>query len=667
MSGFARRVSGALAATAAAVISLVIVPATPAAADNGLRVEASSSYEARPGEGVVKVAVAINLTNTTVDQPQGNIIRRQFFSGISVPVAAPAAAVTAVSGAEQLAADLVPINEYVARVDVAFPNLFSGQTRSVMLTYDITGTRPRSTGVVRINPAYVSFLAIAVGDPGLGSVRVAVPGGFQAETVGATMRRASEGGSTVFTATGVEQPLRFSALVSARNDTALGRVDADVGARDILIRPWPGDDEWTKFVANQVTAGIPVLEQLIGQPWPLTAQLKVVEAATPYLRGYAGWFAPTTSTIEVGERLDAEIMLHELSHAWFNRELFAERWINEGFADTFAALAHESLGNKADRPDTPNAAEGAKVRLSQWETPIGSPTEVAAIESYGYNASFFVIDQIAREVGTDKMRAVITAARDDVPAYGGEPRELGDLATDTRRLLDLFDNVASSARAGELFKSYVFTDRDAPALAARATARDAYRALADASDGWRAPALVRKPLGEWRFDEANAAIAAANRVVEVRDRIAAGSDRIGAAPSGALRERYETASTDLDAASELAGRQLAVVEHLGRAHDLVHASRNPVQKIGLLFDHPGRRFERGRAAYEADDLDRAQALAAQTERLIDGAQTAGLQRSGLAGVVAAAGGGAALYSRRRARRLPVQPPITPPPESHDES
>ncbi len=78
---------------------------------------------------------------------------------------------------------------------------------------------------------------------------------------------------------------------------------------------WPNDPEWEAFAAKTIAQGVPALEALVGQPWPVKGQLKVIEAVTPYLRGYSGWFSPSTNTIEIGERLDAESMLHELAHA----------------------------------------------------------------------------------------------------------------------------------------------------------------------------------------------------------------------------------------------------------------------------------------------------------------------------------------------------------------
>ena len=45
----------------------------------------------------------------------------------------------------------------------------------------------------------------------------------------------------------------------------------------------------------------------------------------------------TKDTITISEELDELTIVHEASHAWFNRNWFTERWITEGLADEYAA------------------------------------------------------------------------------------------------------------------------------------------------------------------------------------------------------------------------------------------------------------------------------------------------------------------------------------------
>ncbi len=133
---------------------------------------------------------------------------------------------------------------------------------------------------------------------------------------------------------------------------------------------WPDDPEWVDFAEEQVSDGVPVLEELIGIDWPAKNTIDVVETASPYLYGYAGWYMPVESVIEVGDELDQHVMLHELAHLWFNDRLFEGRWINEAFADVLAAgrrsgsSAVRSPSRSAIKPDDPG-----RLKLNDWSNP----------------------------------------------------------------------------------------------------------------------------------------------------------------------------------------------------------------------------------------------------------------------------------------------------------
>ncbi len=84
-------------------------------------------------------------------------------------------------------------------------------------------------------------------------------------------------------------------LVSARDDDQLIERVVDVGEREVNVLGWPDDAAWADFAATQVEDGVPVLEDLTGLEWPATYTLDVVETASPYLYGYAGWYLKSTA------------------------------------------------------------------------------------------------------------------------------------------------------------------------------------------------------------------------------------------------------------------------------------------------------------------------------------------------------------------------------------
>ena len=48
------------------------------------------------------------------------------------------------------------------------------------------------------------------------------------------------------------------------------------------------------------------IEAAIGLPWPADDSFEVIETLSPYLYGYAGWYTPLESSIEIGDELEEE-------------------------------------------------------------------------------------------------------------------------------------------------------------------------------------------------------------------------------------------------------------------------------------------------------------------------------------------------------------------------
>ena len=105
-----------------------------------------------------------------------------------------------------------------------------------------------------------------------------------------------------------------------------------------------------KRVVTILGEGIPELTARIGLPWPVDGPLSVLEIHTPLLEGYAGFYNPQTDEITISEDLDDVTIIHEASHAWFNRDLFDARWITEGLAETYAAQVVDALGRRRAGP-----------------------------------------------------------------------------------------------------------------------------------------------------------------------------------------------------------------------------------------------------------------------------------------------------------------------------
>ncbi len=665
------------------VVLVVLALPAPATADTtaGLEVRSSSLFAIDPTTGVVAVRIELELTNTTVDETADGVLRRRYFTGFTFPVArnagVPRAATAAGAVATVERTDPGGDTSFVAATVQLPQPLFAGDSERVVVTYEITGAPPRSADPTRVSPAYVAFTAYAVGDPGLASVQVVVPPVYAVDTVGSDdgLDRAEGPEATVLTAGAVTEPERFALFVTARNDEALQRRALEIrpGVRFVL-RGWPGDDEWLGFVTDQIERGLPALEELIEHPWPLADELEVRQAVTPHLYGYAGWFSPAEAELEVGEDLDPEVVLHELSHAWFNTSWFADRWLNEGLAQVYSNTVVALRGGSPTVPPEPAADDPARIPLADWGPPL-LDSGADDTETYGYRTAHWVVQHLVEEVGFAAMARVFAAVDAGTTAYPGEVVDEvddrpGARPTDWRRFLDLAEGVAGSSELEPLLVAHVLTDEQAGQLDARREARAALSALSDDGNGWAPPLGLRRAMAAWAFEDAAVFSAAAGDVLAVRplavDRgeAAGGIDLLRDAESG-----YEAAATvdDLVALRDVLATRAEVADVVRRAAEEVDAARDLVERVGLWGRDPGRDVEAARQALAAGDTDGARAAAERAVAAIDAAGGVGAQRLAVAGAAALLASATVLTTvamvRRRRRAAPaaaVRPPTPDP-------
>jgi hypothetical protein len=495
------------------------------------------------------------------------------------------------------------------------------------------------------------------GEPGKSSVQIRVPIGFNIETLGDEMVSSVEAGENVYSATSIENPQDWYAFFTARNDEHLEVTPLTVGSAEFEIRSWPGDAEWTAYMSNIVTTGLPTLEGLIGQPWPHTAPFELVESLSPYLYGYAGWYDGAAEQIEVGEDLDDEVMLHELSHAWFNSDAFSERWLNEGLADTFAADAMIKLGKTPREPDPVTPTDAAAVRLAAWDEPFGTDEEIEALETFGYAASNLVVSQIVDDIGEDNMRLVLGAAqRGDIPYVGeGEPESVGESPDDWRRFLDLVEELGGATVAEPLLREWVILDDQIATLDQRAQARTAYDALETADGEWATPIGIRRSMTAWDFTRAEERIDSAQAVVDAHSDLLDTIKPLGLSITDEVEVAYEASLADQDEALGVISEFNDAAVVLLESDAAVTAERSFFERIGLRGKLPQDDHAAALAKFEAGDIVGTIASARIALNTYDDAESLGKHRATVAG--GALGGFLALatltgvgFRRRRRRR-----------------
>ena len=599
------------------------------ALDGGFKVETTTTYRVDPGGGAVHVIHDATLTNQKPNTSSGAFYTEYYLPEYGVPVLAEAVNAAATEGGAALPVHLEgsesPRVKY-AVVDLQ-PDLRYGSTQAVRLTYDLPKEAPRSEAFTRLNEAYATFPVLATGDPGLTSVEIVVPKGFEVELIGDQMQRSERGGEQVYTANQIADPDDWFVTLSARDDTKLLERTVELGEDEVDVLGWPDDPAWVEFAEEQVANGVPVLEELIGIDWPATNTIDVVETASPYLYGYAGWYMPVESVIEVGDELDQHVMLHEIAHLWFNDRLFEGRWINEALSDVLAAAAIGELGGKVPAPDAIDTSDPGRLKLNDWSNPDLEEGASDLQEAFGYNASWAVMQAITDEIGMERMSEVIQAADAGQIAYRGPgvPEEVAR-TFDWKELLDLLEELGGSAKAAGIFERHVVGSDEGDLFEARAAARDRYASLLDAGEGWTAPTSIRLAMTDWRFPEADSLMDDALAILETKAELLEIVADLDVSEELALQQTYE-AGKDLAEVAVVANEALDTARLLGEAEDTVDDGAGPIGALGLLFTGADDELEEAQEAFELGDYIEAREKAAEAEDVIDSAPMAALVRA----------------------------------------
>jgi hypothetical protein len=580
----------ALAMIAASVVivtaALAWSPDVASAAD-GYSLTSSAVYRFDPATPAVDVVTTYEMRNTTPDRDVGGgRIEFFYYEGLRVPI-------------DDAVSDLrVQVNgedaTYVASevdgfqvLDVEFRSrLRYDHTFTVVVSYRLLGEPPRTDdSFIRVNPAYVSFPVYAYADDGTADVRIELPDDWTPDYVGSDFdRRSRESGVLVLESTDIAVTSDFGVLFTARQDERLVSTPLTVGDSLFEVRAWPGDADWLAFTQRQISEGVPTLERLVGAPWPEANETDVIQASTPYLRGYAGFYFADTDVIEVGEDLDSHTMLHELSHAWFNDATIAERWISEGLADEIGARAVAALGDElpapedydADDPELP-IDQPAPFPLNEWGRPANALDDDT--EYYGYRTSFLVMRSLYDELGEAKMSDLVAAVLAGERAYQGEDgadgsdvTTLDDGPVGWREFLDLAEQVGGATGMEDLYRQYIVSDGQVDELDRRGELTVRYVELAERGGTWSPPEAVRAAMADWSFFGAGDQIDRAVAALDIRDRIDETLTPIGLDPAAPIEVAYQE-STDLEAtagelddqmraARRLVAARLDLLEHL---------------------------------------------------------------------------------------------------------
>ncbi len=654
-----------LALALALGLGLAVSPAgaRPVVAAEPLRVSADASYTLDPAAGRVHVVIRYRVT----DLKPNSADFIYYYTGYRFAVQREATSIRASDGGGALSVATRTLENYIELTVDFRNNIYYRDTATFTVRYDILGGKPRTASSIRVGKAFATWGVWAWGDPGRGSVVVNLPAGFTGSTSGDPMSKASTGGKDTLRASPAT-PETFFAIVTAENPLAYTQDRLSLeGGVEIVVGAWPEDRQWDRTVIATLEKAMPELRALIGLDWPVTHDLSVRERYTPALEGYAGVYFADQQRIDVSEDLDPVTIVHEASHAWFNQNLFAERWVYEGLAQEYAWRVQQAVGGPSGTtPEQPAVGAPGSGPLLAWSFPEAIRDQrTDDRETFGYAASFWVMHLLVGEAGVDRMRQAFRDAHDNVTAYPGAGPPETVAALDTwHRLVDLAEPIdrPDPTDVTAALTDLVVRPSDVRDLRSREDARDAYRRLLAAGAGtggapaWLPGWYIRKPMGEWRFTTAETRIQEAQTVLALRGQVDAAAAALGLTPGDALKAAYETAVDGLGAATALANDELAALAAIGDAKTRVEAEPDLVSKIGLLGSAPQAAYEAARAAFGRGDMAGAKGSAAAAAAMVAGAVALGQQRLAI-GIGVAFGLLALLTAllllRRRRRRRAV--------------
>ena len=641
-----------LAATATATATLA--SPQPARAAGGIVETGTTTYVVNPAKSEIDVTVQLAITNNIpfkeTPVPCGSmtcIQETDYLVGAAyvwVPIQAVAIKARGeTSGGAPSAARRVSVSTYKTSVDarelkLRFMSVGWGGTRHVTVTYIIPAA-PHAPGGYRALKAYTEFCASGSGVDS-GSLSVVVPDGFDVAFSSGTklvMSGDSKGVQTYGSGT-VSAPYNLWTCVQAVNPSGLTTTSLTAGDQSFDMHAWPEDSTWASKVRDDILLDIPRLEELTGLQMP-GGIVAINEAGNSELGEYAGMYDSTTKVATVTENTDEATVAHELSHIWFNPDLFTDTWMDEGFAGYSERVA--GAANYKPCADPGLYPGTGSPNLMTWRYLSKDSTAAdSKVVDWQYAASCSLVTEVADTIGPATFKTVLVAASKGEMAYvGAPPTEAspnGAPPNSAPNLLDLIEELgavsAGSADQDKIeapfVKDGIFTSLE---LDTRTQARSAYEQLSSTVGSWKMPLAIRRAMSWWEFPTAKTAMDTATQILTVRDQ--ATKNLPGLSLDGTpLETMFESAKTqsDLDAALNLAKKVAAAAAKVQQAKLSNDGSRNILQMIGLIGTDLSGPLVQSNTALKNAKPDDATAAAQKVVDAVNGSSNQGLMRVGLA-------------------------------------
>ena len=373
-----------------------------------------------------------------------------------------------------------------------------------MLTFDVPGEKPRAKDSTRVGPGYATFAVYGVGDAGRNTVEVVAPSSMTFDATSDDFTSEEKGSTTTHTVDG-----------HGPRGRVLGR--------GLPARPGAG-----RRAPRRRRRGLPAAQRVPGRPevgrlrggaghrrHPGAGEARrgrrgraasSGSARTPRRRCAATTAGSTRrdDEIVIGEQLDADLIFHELSHAWVSGERFDERWVSEGLAQVLAertVLGHRGH-DPARHPTVSRRSERGR-RAQRLGRLGGQPLRG--------RRRLRLPRRLRRHPGarsptstTSELAEVLGAGLRGERAYDPVGTKDSDGGRTTwSRWLDLLETRGGGRRTPpEVFRRWALTGEQRAQLAPRAEARAAYATVDEADGAWLPPEGLRDAMTAWDFERA---------------------------------------------------------------------------------------------------------------------------------------------------------------------
>ncbi len=625
------RLRGNLAAVAVPIFlaaTCLLASPVPALAASEFAETAVTTYRLDADNTRIDVTSLISITNNK----KSTATLDYYWPGWYVTVPLQAGSVKATSNAGTVKQSVYKTTATTRVLLMTFPRLWYHETRVLTIAYSIPAGLTAAGGF-RALKAFARLCAKGVGiDSGV--LNVEIPDTFAVRFVSGSKLTATvaTGGYISFSSGSVARATDFSTCLEAVDPAGLASTRI-ASTPSFEIQAWPEDPAWAAMVTAEAPDYAARLEALTGVRLP-AGPIVLQEAGRSALGEYTNTPGPSPVEVIPDGASHAEVA-HSLAHVLFNKSVFAQDWMAEGFASYSEKIA--GAGNYVPCADPGVWPIAGYAQLDSW-TPItiDSTADDRAVAAWQKAASCYLVTTLADSMGPDDFKAVVGAiSRGEIAYAGPDPVETtAGLPVDGRALLDLIDERglapagADPDEAQNLFA--LFGIVDSADLPARHAARAVYHNLAAAAGTWKLPYAVRIAMAEWDFTTATTAIGTANQIVALRDRTIAAVPTVSLDDS-ALRTAFEKAQTqsDLDAALDLAKKEAAAADLTAQAVGLNSANRSVFETVGLLGSDPAAQVGAATTALAAANPDDAGASAQQAIDMIQGSSSQGMIRLGV--------------------------------------